>query len=91
MTTIRLNSTQKRKLSRAVEILGATKGRKVTQGEAVEAMAEFVARHPAQWAEEMGGTLPPLSEDPFFDKRIVFRTGRRTNAKSIDRILYGSK
>ena|SRR5437867_3949203 len=45
MTTIRLTSTEKRKLQKAQEILEKRSARKWSQGEVVAALAEFALRH----------------------------------------------
>ncbi|HEX9340482.1 MAG TPA: hypothetical protein VF992_04850 [Thermoplasmata archaeon] len=90
MTTLRLTELQKRKLRKASEILEAVTGRRFPHGDAVEALAEFALRHRELLAEESTEFEAVPEEDPFFDLSIVFDMGR-TDARTIDRLLYGRK
>jgi len=45
MTTIRLDEAQKKKLAKAARLLEASTGRKLSQGDAVEALSEFALRN----------------------------------------------
>lgn len=87
-TSIRLGSTQKRKLEQAAKLLERRLGRRVSQGQAVEALADAALRRPQlldQAAERMD---LDLRADPFFNPSLVFDLGK-TDARTIDKILYG--
>lgn len=90
MTTLRLTPDQKAKLRKAADILETTLGRKVSQGDAVEALAEFALRHRDMLtrASDELALVPP--DDPFFDLRLTFDLGR-TDERSHDRLLYGKR
>lgn len=88
MTTLRLTLEQKETLRKASKILETALGRKVSQGDAVEALAEFALRHRdilSRAADELA-LVPP--DDPFFDLSLTFDLGR-TDERSHDRLLYG--
>lgn len=88
MTTLRLTLEQKETLRKASEILEMALGRKVSQGDAVGALAEFALRHRdilSRAADELA-LVPP--DDPFFDLSLAFDLGR-TDERSHDRLLYG--
>ena len=87
-TSIRLGIAQKRKLERAAKLIERRLGRRVSHGQAVEALAEAALRRPQlldQAAERMD---LDLRRDPFFDPSLVFDLGK-TDARAVDRILYG--
>lgn len=87
-TSIRLGSSQKRKLEQAAKLLERRLGRRVSHGQAVEALADAALRRPQlldQAAERMD---LDLRDDPFFDPSFVFDLGK-TDARTIDKILYG--
>ncbi len=85
-TSIRLKSTQKRKLEQAARLLERRSGRKVTHGEAVEALADAAIRRPG--LIDAAADRLDLSKDLFFDPSFVFDMGK-TNARTLDRLLYG--
>ena len=88
MTTIRLTIFQKNKLQKAAEILRHTGGRRVSQGEAVAALAEFALRHRELLAEASAEALIAREDDPFFDLSLTFDLGR-SDEKTHNRVLYG--
>jgi hypothetical protein len=86
--SVRLGSLQKRKLEQAAKLLERRLGRRVSHGQAVEALADAAIRKPLlldQAAERMD---LDLRDDPFFDPSLVFHLGK-TDARTIDKILYG--
>jgi len=52
MTTVRLTPSQKKRLQEAAAIVERFSGRRPSQGETVERLAQFALKHPALWAEE---------------------------------------
>lgn len=88
MTTIRLSEPQKRKLEEAGAILSASLGRRLTEGEIVEALARVALQKRAWLDEVFGEEVPDYANDPFFDMAIRF-DGPRTDARTHDRVLYG--
>jgi hypothetical protein len=89
-TTIRLTRDQKRKLQEAQDILQKRSTRKVSQGEAVRALAEFALRNRVLLAKSSEDEPPDLEDDPFYDLSIVFDFGA-TDARTHDRVLYGRR
>lgn len=88
MTSIRLTESQEGKLERVRRMLEALLGRKLTHGEATEALAYFANSHQELFqstmrARELGG-------DPFFDMSIAFDIGS-TDEMTHDRVLYGKE
>ena len=90
MTTLRLSPEQKETVRKAAEILEKSMGRRLSQGEAVAALAEFALRNRAALANAFSSEIPNLAEDPFYDTSIVLDAGP-TDARSIDRLLYGRR
>jgi hypothetical protein len=90
MTTIRLSSEQKKTFRKASQILEKTLGRKLSQGEAVAVLAEFALRNRAALANAFASETPDFTNDPFYDTSLVFHVGP-TDARSIDRLLYGRR
>jgi len=88
MTTVRLTPSQKKRLQEAAAIVERFSGRRPSQGETVERLAQFALKHPALWAEEAHPGPYDYSRDPLFDMSIVFDGGKRSK-KSVDGILYG--
>jgi hypothetical protein len=88
MTTLRLSPSQKKTLERAADVLERISGRRPSQGEAVEKLAEFALSHPALWAEGAREDPYDYAADPLFDMNIVFGGGKRSR-KSVDDTLYG--
>ncbi len=86
MTTVRLTLLQKEKLEKVLEILEATSGRKLSKGEAIEALADFAARNreALAYSEEQP---EELRDDPFFDLSLIFDLGP-TDERTHDRLLY---
>ena len=89
-TTIRLSSAQKRKLQEAQAILQKQSTRKISQGSAVVALAEFALRNRVLLVRASEGTRQALKDDPFYDLSIVFDVGP-TDARTHDRVLYGRR
>ena len=87
-TSIRLGSSQKRKLEQAAKLLERRLGRRVSHGQAVEALAEAALRKPQMLDQAAEGLDLDLRDDPFFDSSLVFDMGK-TDARSLDKILYG--
>lgn len=87
MTTVRLTTAQKSKLEKAAEVLRNTRGRRVSRGEAVAALAEFALRHRELLAAAAERDVR-RDDDPFFDLSLTFDLGR-TDEKTHDRVLYG--
>jgi len=90
MTTIRLSSELKEAVRKASEILEKSVGRRLSQGEAVAALAEFALRNRASLANALSSEMPDLRKDPFHDTSLVFDAGP-TDARSLDRLLYGRR
>ncbi len=88
MTTVRLTVSQKQKLERAAQILRALLGRKLSQGETVETLADFGLAHRDLLAGRASDLERPRADDPFFDPSLSFDLGR-TDARTHDRLLYG--
>lgn len=90
MTTIRLAEDQKAKLEEAVRVLAATRGRKVSQGEAVAILADFASEHPDLLLRPTSAGAETWREDPFLDPSLAFDLGP-TDERTHDRVLYGRK
>ena len=90
MTTIRLTPRQKSKLSKASLILASLRGRRLSQGDAVEALAEFALRNRGLLPESADDIERPRDDDPFFDRSLTFDFGP-TDERTHDRLLYGRK
>lgn len=90
MTTIRLSPEQKEALRKAAEILEKSLGRRLSQGEAVAALAEFALRNRAALANAFASETMNLAEDPLYNTSLVFDAGP-TDARSLDRLLYGRR
>ena len=88
VTTVRLTPAQKRRLHEAKQLLEGVEGRKLSHGEAIAAMAEFATRHREVLAEQPSDASAEIEGDPLLDLSLVFNMGR-TDARSIDRLLYG--
>lgn len=88
MTTTRLNRKQKRLLREATAFLAVQRGRRVTQGEAIEDALAFALANKLEWLEGSRKALIPVSQDPFFDPRIKFDMGK-TDSSHLDRLMYG--
>lgn len=88
MTTIRLTEAQKDLLNRATGILEGVLGRRLSQGEAVEALATFALRNRALLASSSKDSARSLENDPFYDASIVFDMGK-TDERTVDKVLYG--
>lgn len=89
-TTIRLTSAQKRKLQEAQAILQGHSTRKISQGEAIGALAEFALRNRVLLAKTAEDAHRVLENDPFYDLSITFDLGV-TDERTIDRVLYGRR
>jgi hypothetical protein len=90
MTTIRLTSTQKKKLREAQGILEKVSRRRVSQGAAVAALADFALRNRVLLSRAAEQMPPDREGDPFYDLSIVFDLGP-TDAGTHDRVLYGRR
>ena len=90
MTTVRLSSEQKEAVRKASEILEKSMGRRLSQGEAVAALAACALRNRAALANALSSEVPDLTKDPFYDASLVFDAGP-TDARSLDRLLYGRR
>jgi len=88
MTTIRLTEAQKDLLNRATGILEGILGRRLSQGEAVEALATFALHNRALLASSSKESARSLENDSFFDASIVFDIGK-TDERTVDKVLYG--
>jgi hypothetical protein len=88
MSTVRLNKAQKRKVREATAFLERQRGRRVTQGEAIEDALDYALRNKLEWLEGSGKAVVPLSQDPFFDRRIKFEMGK-TDSSNLDALIYG--
>jgi hypothetical protein len=88
MTTLRLTAAQKQKLRKAAQVLEASRGRKMSQGDVVEILTEFALRHRGLLVEAGDDADRLLADDPFFDLSLSFDMGR-TDERTHDRILYG--
>ena len=82
MTTIRLTPAQNRKLEGARKIFEARRGRRLSLGQVVAELADFIRRT----AEE----ARPCSGDPLLDPKIGWHFGR-TDEKSVDKLVYGRR
>ena len=89
-TTIRLTSAQKRKLREAQAILQKHSTRRISQGEAIGALAEFALRNRVLLAKASQDAPPVLDGDPFYDLSITFDLGA-TDERTHDRVLYGRR
>ena len=89
-TTIRLTSAQKRKLQEAQAILQKHSTRKISQGEAIGALAEFALRNRVLLAKASSEADRDLEGDPFYDLSITFDLGA-TDERTHDRVLYGRR
>jgi hypothetical protein len=90
MTTLRLSREQKEAVRKAAEILEKGLGRRLSQGEAVAALAEFALQNRTALAKAFSSEVPDLKSDPFYDMSIVFDFGP-TDARTLDRLLYGRR
>src|SRR2546427_11039087 len=90
MTTLRVSAEQKEAVRKAAEVLEKSLGRRLSQGEAVAALAEFALRNRAALANSFALETMNLAEDPFYDTSLVFDAGP-TDARSLDRLLYGRR
>lgn len=90
MTTVRLTLAQKTELEESKRLLEALEGRRLTRGEAVAELARFARLHREILAERPEDLAAELSRDPMLDLSITFDMGR-TDARSIDRTLYGAR
>src|SRR2546426_420412 len=90
MTTLRLSAEQKEVVRKAAEVLERSLGRRLSQGEAAAALAEFALRNRAALANSFASETMNLAEDPFYDTSLVFDAGP-TDARSLDRLLYGRR
>jgi len=88
MTTTRLSGSQKRKVREASRFLTLQRGRRVTQGEAIEDALDFALQNRVLWLQRSGKELVPLREDPLFDRRLTFSMGKTDSAK-LDELTYG--
>src|SRR5213080_427192 len=89
-TTVRLTSAQKRKLQEAQAILQKRSTRKISQGEAIGAFADFALQNRVLLASDAKDMRQALEDDPFYDLSIVFDLGP-TDARTLDRLLYGRR
>ena len=90
MTTLRLSPEQKETVRKAAAILEKTLGRRLSQGEAVAALAEFALQNRADLANAFASETMDLAEDPFYDTSLVFDAGP-TDGRTLDRLLYGRR
>lgn len=90
MTTLRLSREQKEAVRRAAGIVEKSLGRRLSQGEAVAALADFALRNRALLAKTFSSDVPDLRNDPFYDTSIVLDAGP-TDARTLDRVLYGRR
>jgi len=90
MTTLRLSPEQKETVRKAAAILEKSLGRRLSQGEAVAALAEFALQNRADLANAFASETMDLAEDPFYDTSLVFDAGP-TDGRSLDRLLYGRR
>jgi len=89
-TTVRLTAAQKRKLQEAQAILQKRSPRKISQGQAIGALAEFALRNRVLLASAAEVAPQSLDDDPFYDLSIVFDLGP-TDERTHDRVLYGRR
>ena len=87
MTTVRLTGSQKARLEASRRLLENAGGRKLTQGEAIEEMAQFVLHHREILGEHPGMSSAIAADDPMFDPKVVIEMGE-TDPSTIDRVLY---
>lgn len=85
-----MTGSQKARLEKALEILRAATGRRMSRGESVAALADFALRHRALLAKSKGELAQSRDRDPFFDATLVFDVGR-TDERTHDRTLYGGR
>jgi len=90
VTTVRLTPAQKRKLEGARKVIEAHRGRRLSRGEAVAELSDFAMERRADLAASSQRKDPPWKDDPLLAPDFGFHFGR-TDAKSIDRLLYGGK
>ena len=90
MTTVRLTHVQKRKLEKARKLLATRRGRRVTQGEAVERLADLAIDNHAALTEREPREDRPWSDDPLTSRSIGWDFGY-TDHRTIDRLLYGRR
>lgn len=88
VTTIRLTAAQKKRLGQASQVLGSVLGRRLSQGETVDALADFALRNRDLLGSDPEELNRPRDDDPFFDPDLTFDFGR-TDERSHDRVLYG--
>ena len=87
VTSTRLTDNQKDKLLRVVEVMRKVRGRSVSQGEAVEALADLALGNRGLLADPAEGVRP---NDSFWDTSLTFDLGR-TDERTHDRALYGRR
>src|SRR3972149_5156291 len=87
-TSNRLGSAQKRKLEQAARLLERRSGRRVTHGQAVEALADAALRRPDLLDAATDRLDLDLTSDPFFDPSFVFDMGK-TTARIVDKLPSG--
>ena len=90
MTTVRLTPEQKRHLQAGKRLLEGVEGRTLSHGEAIVAMAEFTTRHRELLAEQPSDASSEIEGDPLLDLSLLFDMGR-TDARTVDRVLYGKR
>src|SRR5438093_3291375 len=64
--------------------------RKISQGEAIGALADFALQNRVLLAADAKDMRQALEDDPFYDLSIVFDLGP-TDARTLDRLLYGRR
>jgi hypothetical protein len=90
VTTVRLTPGQKRKLDGALKVIEGYRGRRLSRGEAVEALADFAMERRADLAQRTDEERPEWMDDPLLDPDFGFNFGR-TDEKSVDRLVYGRR
>ena len=88
MATVRLTAAQERKVRKAAVIVLGKRAKAVTVVQAIVALAENTIRPRRLFWNKPTGPVCPLREDPMFDHRIVFSSGKKDD-RSLDEILYG--
>ena len=89
-TTVRLLPRHKARLEEAAKALERRAGRRLTRGEAVEALARAALQRPELLDVAAGALDLDLRDDPLFDPSFVIDMGA-TDAKTLDKILYGTR
>jgi hypothetical protein len=90
VTTLRLTQAQKRKVEKARKLLAARQGRRVTQGDVVERLADKALEDPAWWVEQGPQEESPWKDDPLTSPDIGWDFGP-TDYRTVDRLLYGRR